>query len=89
MIRLRDGDLEPAADGSVEVRLAMYPTGYRFRRGHRVRVQVAGGAFPRFARNHGTEESMADAQATTTRNHYEVLHDAEHPSRVVLPVLSR
>ncbi|HEY4019125.1 MAG TPA: CocE/NonD family hydrolase [Pseudonocardiaceae bacterium] len=87
MIRLRAGDLEPAQDGSVEVRLTMYPTGYRFRRGHRLRVQIAAGAFPRFARNHGTEESMADAVATT-RNHYEILHDAEHPSRMILPVLS-
>jgi len=87
MVRLRSGDLEPAADGSVEVRLAMYPTGYRFRRGHRLRVQVAGGASPRFARNHGTEEPIADAVATV-RNHYEILHDADHPSHVVLPVLS-
>ncbi|HEV3357087.1 MAG TPA: CocE/NonD family hydrolase [Pseudonocardiaceae bacterium] len=87
MIRLRAGDLEPAADGSVEVTLPMYPTGYRFRRGHRLRVQIAAGAFPRFARNHGTEESMASA-VDTERNHYEILHDAQHPSRIVLPVLS-
>lgn len=87
MIRLRAGDLEPAADGVVEVQLPMYPTGYRFRRGHRVRVQVAAGAFPRFPRNHGTEERAADAVGGV-RNHYEILHDAQHPSRVVLPVLS-
>jgi hypothetical protein len=87
MIRLRAGDLEPAEDGSFAVRLAMYPTGYRFRRGHRLRVQVAAGAFPRFSRNHGTEEAIADATAMRT-NHYEILHDAEHPSRIVLPILS-
>jgi hypothetical protein len=87
MIRLRAGDVEPAEDGVMEVRLPMYPTGYRFARGHRLRVQIAAGAFPRFARNHGTEEAIADAVATTP-NHYEILHDAGHPSRVVLPVLS-
>jgi putative CocE/NonD family hydrolase len=87
MIRLRAGDLEPAEDGSVEVTLAMYPTGYRFRRGHRLRVQIAAGAFPRFARNHGTEEPVASA-VRTERNHYEILHDARHPSRIVLPVLN-
>ena len=87
MIRLRTGDLEPAADGSMAVRVTMYPTGYRFRRGHRLRVQVAAGAFPRFSRNHGTEERAADAVGTV-RNHYEILHDADHPSRIVLPVLS-
>ncbi|HEY4455936.1 MAG TPA: CocE/NonD family hydrolase [Pseudonocardiaceae bacterium] len=87
MIRLRAGDIEPAEDGSFEVRLPMYPTGYRFRRGHRLRVQIAAGAFPRFSRNHGTEDPIADATAMR-RNHYEILHDAAHPSRVVLPVLS-
>jgi hypothetical protein len=87
MIRLRAGDLEPAEDGVVEVRIPMYPTGYRFRSGHRLRVQVTAGAFPRFSRSHGTEDAIADATAMR-RNHYEVLHDAEHPSRIVLPVLS-
>ncbi|HEX3783546.1 MAG TPA: CocE/NonD family hydrolase [Pseudonocardiaceae bacterium] len=87
LVRMRAGDLEPAEDSSVAARIRMYPTGYRFRRGHRLRVQVAGGAFPRFARNHGTEEPIADA-VTTVRNHYEILHDADHPSHLVLPVLS-
>lgn len=38
-------------DGPVEVRLSN--TGHRFGRGHRLRVVVAGGAFPRYDRNLG------------------------------------
>jgi putative CocE/NonD family hydrolase len=41
-------------DGAYEVRVALWPTAYRFRPGHRIRVQVSGGAHPRFARNPGT-----------------------------------
>ena len=33
------------------VDVVLFPTAYRFRAGHRLRVQVAGGAFPRFARD--------------------------------------
>lgn len=69
------------------MRLELWPTAYRFRPGHRVRVQVAGGAFPRYPRNHGFGEPAATATAmrpTTFRVH----HDGDHPSRVILPVLA-
>jgi putative CocE/NonD family hydrolase len=39
----------------------LWPTGHRFDRGHRIRVQVASAAFPRFARNPGTGEPPATA----------------------------
>lgn len=42
-----------AVDGGPATTVPMWPTAYRMRRGHRVRVQVAGGAFPRYARNPG------------------------------------
>ena len=70
----------PVDDEELEVLLEPY-------RGHRLRVQVSGGAFPRYARNHGTGEPLATA--TTGRTcRFEVLHDAAHPSRLELPVLS-
>ena len=71
-------------DRVAEVAVELFPTAYRFAAGHRIRVQVAGGAFPRFARNFGTAESFATA-TTGIGNGYEVFHDAEHPSRVELP----
>jgi uncharacterized protein len=73
------------ADGSVEV--ALWPTAYRFRRGHRMRVQIAGGAFPRFSRNHGTGEPVASAIATQ-KCHVRGFHDINHPSFLTLPVFS-
>jgi predicted acyl esterase len=56
------------------------------RAGHRLRVQVSGGAFPRYARNPGTGEPFATATGGVPCG-FEVLHDAAHPSRVVLSVL--
>ncbi|MDQ4117363.1 MAG: CocE/NonD family hydrolase [Actinomycetota bacterium] len=84
MHRLRPGSEAEAPDGTVVVRLALSPTGYRVRAGHRLRVQVAGAAFPRFARHHGTDEPIASA-TSGRRISYEVRHGADHPSHVVLP----
>jgi uncharacterized protein len=80
------GDVTAADDGSLAVDVALFPTAYRLRAGHRLRVQVSGGAFPRFARNPGTGEPLGTATTLRT-NRFEVLHDAAHPSCVVLPVL--
>jgi putative CocE/NonD family hydrolase len=68
---------------TVPVRL--WPTAQRFRAGHRIRVQVASGAHPRFARNLGTDEPMASA-TTMRAAHQGVHHDPEHPSAIILPV---
>jgi predicted acyl esterase len=86
ILRLRPGAPAAAPDGTVAADVEMWPTGYRLRRGHRIRVQVSGGAFPRFPRNHGTGEPIADAVAMRTCRH-EVCHDPARPSHLVLPVL--
>lgn len=79
-------DVTVGEDGVHAVELELFPTAYRFKAGHRIRVQVAGGAFPRFARNTGTADPLGTA-TTGLRCRTEVLHDAEHPSAVRLPVL--
>ena len=66
--------------------MELYPTGYRVHAGHRIRVQVSGGAFPRFPRNFGTAESFATA-TRAVRCRFEIYHDSRHPSCVLLPVL--
>ncbi|GAA0587703.1 CocE/NonD family hydrolase [Actinomadura livida] len=73
------------ADGIVRAEIEMHPTAYRFRRGHRLRVMLAGGAFPRFARNPGTGEPAGEAVATR-RTRFEVFRGATYPSAVHLPV---
>ncbi|MCD0448777.1 CocE/NonD family hydrolase [Actinocorallia sp. API 0066] len=79
-------DTHPARDGVREVTVELWPTAWRFRAGHRIRVHVAGGSHPRFARNPGTGEPLATARETVPQ-HHEVLHGPPHPTAVFLPVL--
>ncbi|MEH1168801.1 CocE/NonD family hydrolase [Micromonospora sp. CPCC 205539] len=76
--------VDPA--GVVRVPVPLWPTAYRFAAGHRLRVQVSGGAHPRWARNPGTGEPLGDA-VTLRAGWRAVLHDPEHASTVVLPVV--
>jgi uncharacterized protein len=73
------------ADAITAATVALWPTAYRFRRGHRIRVQVSSGAFPRYARNPGTGEPRATATRLLSADQ-EVYHDAAHPSAIILPV---
>ncbi|GAB3404561.1 CocE/NonD family hydrolase [Flindersiella endophytica] len=73
------------ADEISRATVRLYPTAYRFRRGHRIRVQVSSGAFPRYNRNLGTGEPRATA-TTLRAADQQVFHDAAHPSAVILPV---
>jgi uncharacterized protein len=79
-------DVQAGEDGILAVDIELFPTAYRLRPGHRIRVQVSGGAFPRFARNFGTGEPFGVA-TTAQRCRFEIYGDAGHPSHVVLPVL--
>ncbi|WP_346434104.1 CocE/NonD family hydrolase C-terminal non-catalytic domain-containing protein [Nonomuraea composti] len=56
----------------------------RFRRGHRIRVQVSSGAFPRYDRNPGTGEPRTTATSPRAADQ-QVFHDPRHPSAVILP----
>ena len=63
----------------------LWPTAYRFTRGHRLRVQISSGAFPRYNRNPGTGEPRATA-TTLRAADQEVFHDPAHPSAIILPI---
>ena len=88
IIRVKDGDFEVLANGSVHILLALWPTAHTFRAGHRIRVQVSSAAHPLYARNPGGGEPLGTA-ATLYPGEQEVFHDAEHPSCLELPVSSR
>jgi putative CocE/NonD family hydrolase len=79
-------DVQAGEDGILAVDVELYPTAYRVRRGHRIRVQVSGGAFPRFARNFGTPEPFG-AATRARRCRFEIHHDTGHQARILLPVL--
>ncbi|WP_435209846.1 CocE/NonD family hydrolase [Micromonospora sp. bgisy143] len=72
--------------GVVRVPVALWPTAFRFATGHRLRVQIAGGAHPRWARSPGTGEPLGTA-VTLRAGWRQVLHDPAHPSMLVLPIV--
>ncbi|QUQ65391.1 CocE/NonD family hydrolase [Kutzneria sp. CA-103260] len=73
------------ADETRRAVVGLWPTAHRFQRGHRIRVQVSSGAFPRFARNPGTGEPLATATTMISANQT-VHHDPSRPSAIILPV---
>ncbi|WP_432947506.1 CocE/NonD family hydrolase [Kribbella sp. CA-253562] len=81
---VRCTEQDPTAGQVRMVRITLDPTAHRFGPGHRIRLQVSGGAFPRFARNLGTGEDPGSGTAMKPTSHT-VLHDASHPSRISLP----
>jgi len=70
--------------GVHHVSVALWPAGHRFGAGHRLRVQVSGGAHPVYARNMGTGEPHASATTMRVADHL-VHHDLQYPSTVTLP----
>jgi len=74
------------SDDARKVNVEFWPTAYRFRRGHRIRIIVASGAHPRSARNLGSGEPLGDA-TTMIVAHQHILHGPEHPSSVMLTVV--
>jgi putative CocE/NonD family hydrolase len=83
--------LEPGVPLRLDIDL--WDVAHTFRAGHRLRLEVSSSNFPRFDRNLNTgglsrgvpfgSESLEDARVATQT----VLHDAEHASALVLPVV--
>jgi putative CocE/NonD family hydrolase len=85
ILRLQPGDGEPDGAGTMRADVAMWPTAVTVKAGERLRLQVAAGAHPLFARNPGTGERLGAAKRTVVAD-IEVLHDPDHPSGIDLPV---
>jgi putative CocE/NonD family hydrolase len=58
-----------------------------FRPGHRIRLQLSGGAHPRFSRNLGTDADPIRGTTTAAVTHH-VQHSATCPSALILPVVA-
>ena len=78
---------EPIVDGrrTRNVNIEFWPTAYRFRKGHRIRVIVASGAHPRYSSNPGSGEPLGDAK-TMVVAHQEILHGSAHGSAITLTI---
>jgi uncharacterized protein len=84
LARVTPGRYPAATDGTVAVRVELWPAGHRFRARHRLRLQVSGGAFPRYPRGAGTADALATAVELLPVE-IEVHHSPDHPSALHLP----
>jgi putative CocE/NonD family hydrolase len=84
IIRKTSGD--PAVPDDIwKLNFKLHATAYTFKRGHRLRLIVASGAHPRYARNTGTDEPFGTATKLMPVD-IEVFHDPARPSAIHLPV---
>jgi len=84
IFRSSPAEVEPGEAAYVE--LTLTDVSHVFRPGHRIRLQLSGGAHPRFARNLGTDADPINGITTAPVTH-RVLHSEEYPSAIVLAVV--
>jgi putative CocE/NonD family hydrolase len=78
-----------AATGTpATVTVPMGATAHQFAAGHRLRLQISGGAHPRFARNTGSGEPPATATRLVAVD-LQILHEVADPCTLSLPLPSR
>ena len=70
----------------------LWATSNVFKKGHALRLEVSSSNFPRFDRNLNNGESRYVKTQEASHDHFVsatnvVLHDAEHPSALVLPIV--
>lgn len=77
--------LEPGEP--VQLTIDLGPHSYIFNTGHSIRISVTSSNAPRFAPNPNTGEMFLGEGDTGRIAHTTILHDADHPSALVLPVV--
>ena len=84
---IRKSSADPAVPENIwKLTFRLHATAHCFQRDHRLRVIVASGAHPRFARNTGTDEPIGEA-TTLLASDIEIFHDPLRPSAILLPVV--
>ena len=84
LVRLDPAEGEQPAKGVRTVETTLPDTAHRFLAGHRIRLQVSGGAHPRYARNLGTGEPLGQATRGVGVTH-RIGHNRAEPSQLTLP----
>ena len=69
-----------------EYKIDLWPTSNVFKKGHRIRLDIASSNFPRFDRNPNTGNKFGEDAETQVANQV-ILHDKAHPSHVLLPII--
>ena len=68
--------------------LDLWSTSNIFKAGHKLRLEVSSSNFPRFDRNLNTGEPQANSTRMVKAANT-IYHDREHPSALIVPVISR
>jgi putative CocE/NonD family hydrolase len=69
------------------LKIDLWSTSNVFRAGHRLRLEISSSNFPRFDRNLNTGTTAASSTVGVSATNT-VLHDADHPSALVLPIVA-
>ena len=64
----------------------MYPISNLFKAGHRIRMTVSSSSFPKWNPNGNTGREMDEDMPVIVAENT-IYHDAERPSRVILPII--
>jgi putative CocE/NonD family hydrolase len=77
----------PIEPGKIyQYKINVWPTSNLFLPGHRIRLEISSSDFPQFAPNPNTGEPFgASARWQTAKQ--SIIHDSEHPSAIILPVI--
>lgn len=88
--RYRNGDtpelLQPGE--AYEFTINLWATANLFKAEHRIQIDIASASFPRWDRNPNTGEAFGVSAAMRPAQQT-ILHDAAHPSHVILPLIPR
>lgn len=71
-----------------QLTIDLVATSNLFKKGHRIRLEVSSSNFPKFDRNLNTGRDYSKVAEVKTASQT-VLHDAQHPSCLVLPIVVR
>jgi putative CocE/NonD family hydrolase len=88
-MRYRDSQEKPVLmnpNQVYKVSLDMWATSNVFKKGHMLRLEVSSSNFPRFDRNLNTGADQATSREFVPAINT-ILHDDEHPSALVVPVM--
>jgi uncharacterized protein len=88
-MRYRDSQEKPELmnpDQVYKISVDLWATSNVFKKGHIIRLEVSSSNFPRFDRNLNTGADQATSREFVLASNT-ILHDAEHPSALLLPVI--
>jgi hypothetical protein len=88
-MRYRDSDEKPDLinpEQVYKITVDLWATANTFQKGHIIRLEVSSSNFPRIDRNLNTGADQATSKEFVSATNT-VLHDADHPSALILPVM--